>query len=295
MSRRVIKCYRTKFCACGCGRQFKEDSRYLRSFIHGHRTPEIREKIRQANLGTHPSLETREKNRQAHLGEKNYNFGKHHTPAAKEKMREVHRRSHLSEETRAKMRQAHLGTRPWNYGLTKETDLRVLRNAENTRKTTFQKFQDPVYKAYWMKAHWSRNAEIREGVLQKCMVGAKLACCHPNKFELRIHKFLETQFPGEFIYTGNRRIGKSGYNPDFVHIEEKLVILCNGIYWHITRDGLYDSLETREQLQNKESTPFISCGVSILIIWEDEKCWGRLAEKASQRIQCILSTIRKFS
>jgi len=32
----VVKCFRTKWCGCGCGGQFKEDSRYPQQFICGH-------------------------------------------------------------------------------------------------------------------------------------------------------------------------------------------------------------------------------------------------------------------
>jgi len=32
----IVKAFRTKWCACGCGGQFKEDSRYPKRFIYGH-------------------------------------------------------------------------------------------------------------------------------------------------------------------------------------------------------------------------------------------------------------------
>jgi len=35
-SRTIVKAFRTKWCRCGCGGQFKEDSRYPQQFIHGH-------------------------------------------------------------------------------------------------------------------------------------------------------------------------------------------------------------------------------------------------------------------
>lgn len=32
----IVKAYRNKFCECGCGNQFKFDSRYTQNYIHGH-------------------------------------------------------------------------------------------------------------------------------------------------------------------------------------------------------------------------------------------------------------------
>jgi len=51
-----IKAFRTKWCECGCGGQFKEDSRYPQRFIYGHngknlaRSKEVKQKLRRAGI-----------------------------------------------------------------------------------------------------------------------------------------------------------------------------------------------------------------------------------------------------
>lgn len=86
-------------------------------FKHGEET---KERMRQAQLGKHPSEESKEAMRQAHLGktlseehkanisesmtgEKHPFFGKHHTSEAKEAIRQAHLGRHHSEETKSQM------------------------------------------------------------------------------------------------------------------------------------------------------------------------------------------------
>ena len=177
---------------------------------------------------------------------------------------------------------------PWNKDLTKETDPRVAKNAEHTSKTMRQRYQDPDFKKRWLESHWSRNEEIREEVIQKCIKGFRTASCHPNKFESRIHKIFDSAFPNEFTYTGNKRFGKSGTNPDFVHKSGKLVVLCDGISWHLDKKDLEDTQEIRKQVLFDEAKLFIKNNLSVLLIWDDGETWI-LCTGELQPIQHIIS------
>jgi len=53
------------------------------------RPDDVKEKIRQAHLGTHPSEETRQKLSKANSGELNGFYGKHHSQESLNKMREI--------------------------------------------------------------------------------------------------------------------------------------------------------------------------------------------------------------
>ena len=92
------------FCECGCGGRVKK---YGHRFIHGHQ-----------RRGKHLSEETKQKLRENHTGNPSPMKGKHHTEEAKQKNRE-----------------AHLGKTTWNKGLTKDSDDRVNRSAENGGKS----------------------------------------------------------------------------------------------------------------------------------------------------------------
>jgi len=66
------------------------------------KTEEHKEKLRQSQLGRHPSLETREKRRQ-------FRLGKHHSIETLEKMRQSKLGRQFTLESKKRMRQAHLG------------------------------------------------------------------------------------------------------------------------------------------------------------------------------------------
>jgi len=218
-------------------------------------------------------------------GEQNGFYGRHHTKGTKKKLGDrlsgktyeeiygIEKANEIKKKQRKKRRPYNRKHPAWNKDLTKETDPRVAKNAEHTSKTLRQRYQDSDFKERWLESHWSRNKGIREEVIQKCIVGLRIASCHPNKFELRIYKILDNLFPDEFLYVGDKRFGKSGTNPDFVHKSGKLIVLCDGIYWHLNKKDLEDTQETRKQVLFNEAKLFIENGLSVLLIWDDGETW----------------------
>jgi very-short-patch-repair endonuclease len=160
--------------------------------------------------------------------------------------------------------------KPWNKGLKKETDVRVRKNALATKRTiTHLAKNDSTYIKNHLENHWSRKP-VRASTIEKCLVGFKEASKHPNKFEIKVEEILNTIFPSSFIYVGNKRLGRKGYNPDFISKKSKMVVLCNGCYWHLEKRGLDVTDKNKRIVEKIEAEPFISIGYKVMFIWDDE-------------------------
>jgi hypothetical protein len=92
----------------------------------------------------------------------------------------------------------------------------------------------------------------------------------PNKFETRCFGLLEILYPSKFKYVGDGSILINYKSPDYIWAEEKIVVLCNGIYWHCKRFGIEDTPENRIKIQNNESLPFQAAGYKVWFIWEEK-------------------------
>ena len=62
-------------------------------------------------------------------------------------------------------------------------------------------------------------------------------CQRPNKLETKCGLDLEEKFPSKFKYVGNGLSIINGKSPDYISEELKVVVLCNGLYWHLWRFG----------------------------------------------------------
>ena len=83
----------------------------------------------------------------------------------------------------------------------------------------------------------------------------------PNKVELALQHWLEVNYPNEWAYNGDGRLGfvLGGKVPDFVNINgKKAVIEVFGRYWHKV-----DEVE-------KKIAHYQQFGFDCIILWEDE-------------------------
>ena len=104
VGKHIVKAFRTKWCECDCGGQFREDSRYPQRFIRGHNA-----KSDNRMQGKHHTEEAKQKNREAHLGKFN------HKPDCNCGICKARRGEYK--------------------GLTKEIDRRVAKQAESLKQT----------------------------------------------------------------------------------------------------------------------------------------------------------------
>lgn len=93
----------------------------------------------------------------------------------------------------------------------------------------------------------------------------------PNKLELKFNEFLETNFSGEWKFTGNGSNRIQYYAPDFTGVNKKnKLIELNGCYWHnciMCHPGKNGNQNKRDKHRLKT---FEINGFKCLEVWEHE-------------------------
>jgi very-short-patch-repair endonuclease len=100
------------------------------------------------------------------------------------------------------------------------------------------------------------NPEYRDRIVR-----ATLAACRktPNKAEQKLARFLDNRFPGDWKFVGDGSFILNGYNPDFINVNgKKLIIEMWGDYWHHGEDPA------------DRAKVFEPYGFRTLVIWEHE-------------------------
>ena len=163
-------------------------------------------------------------------------------------------------EYRDKVGQSKKGCIPW------DKDVKIDRE-KYPKMGHFQKHTD-VSKRKMSEHHWSKRyperyeKEIIRGVLLK--VGK-----HPNELEKKCFSLLEKLNPGEFEYCGSGQFLINGKSPDFKSKYRKVVVLCNGVWWHLGKFGLKVNEENKRVIEFNESRPFVDAGYEVWFYWED--------------------------
>ena len=129
------------------------------------------------------------------------------------------------------------GNIPWNKGLTKKTDVRVKKYAENNskrqkgrRNSPATEFKKGRYLGFGFqkgnKAHLGhKHSEETKGKCRKARLKQKFG--NISKAELKVRKYLEDRgiaFMVQYVYP----LGIA----DFYLPEQNLIIQCYGTYWH---------------------------------------------------------------
>ena len=248
-------------CSCGCGQQFKVLETSPKKLVNGHHTPKnislmknrckerhelIRHKTYEEIYGIDIAKEIKEKRSKSMLG-KNSKYGletrycecgcgKSFIVKTNSPKRFVH--GHVARTVDS-----------WKIGLKKM----ILLAKKKKGKT---------YEGMYGKKEAKRRKEIW---LRKVL--AKV-CCRPNNFEKKCGEKLSELFSDNFKYCGDGSILINGKSPDFISEKLQIVVLCNGLYWHLGKFGLKDTLENRIKAELRESSPFIKVGYEVWFIWE---------------------------
>ena len=168
--------------------------------------------------------------------------GKHHTKETMEKVVNSENFKKGLIKTHKILREKYSSGRLviWNKGLTKETDERVRKYCDS----------------------FMRNIDVNvKKILSKVQE-------KPNNLEKRCGEDLERRFPGKFVYSGNGSVMINGRSPDYISEELNVVVLCNGIYWHLWIRKLEDIPENRQMIELKESEPYRKAGYEVWFYWE---------------------------
>lgn len=193
----------------------------------------------------------------------------------------------LSLESRAKLSQSMIGNRNWE---SRDPNERVI-SKEGRKKM-----------AHWLGKGSSNKGTLyvpRENRLCKCGCGLTFVCKvnsgkqfltyghvvkttqhlqnvlkaigqSPNKFERDVRDLLNKRFPNRFKFVGDGKMIIGGKSPDFVDINNKIVIQCNGIYWHLMRFDIKVCRKNKKLKEREESIPFKRAGYKVHFIWEDD-------------------------
>jgi very-short-patch-repair endonuclease/endogenous inhibitor of DNA gyrase (YacG/DUF329 family) len=140
--------------------------------------------------------------------------------------------------------------------------------------------------------HWASMTPLEksEWLRTTCRSGNK-----KTRPEILMEEILDTNFPGEWKYTGDGSFFIEGYHPDFVCNDGKKIIEVYGGYWHadpkMYSDGdvVHDN-KTAKQIWNdnqKRIDTFKQYGYSTLIFWDRE-----IYKEQDQVIQTIKATTR---
>lgn len=193
------------------------------------RTEEHKAKISQAHIGMKLSLETRRKISENKKGNKNC-LGRKPSENVKRKISQslighsFYGLRHYPEVIKEKIRQKSLG--------------RIISKEQRIKQSLAQ------------KRNWALLS--REEAIDRIRKSTR----RPNYAEQKFYKFLDSNFPNEWIYNGNADLIIGGKVPDFVNINgRKCLIELFGDYWHKP-----DEIEERIHY-------FCQYGYSTLIIW----------------------------
>lgn len=148
------------------------------------------------------------------------------------------------------------GNVPWNKGVRGYmTTRRGMKHSQESKKKMSEH-------------HWSKR--YRDKFIERVVRGSLLKVGkHPNGFEKRCGIKLEEMFPDRFRYVGNGSVMINGHSPDFIDEKNKVVILCNGWYWHLVKFGYERNELYRRIVEWVESEPFREAGYEVWFIWED--------------------------
>jgi hypothetical protein len=92
----------------------------------------------------------------------------------------------------------------------------------------------------------------------------------PNKFETVCGERLNNIFNNKFKYVGDRSLLINNKSPDFISDRLNMVVLCNGIYWHLLRKKLDNTAVVKEKIEFEEAKPFLNKNYDVMFIWEDD-------------------------
>lgn len=189
--------------------------------LKGHSvSPETREKLREIQLGRKRSLETREKISKALLGNKRH-LGKHHSNETKEKLSSWIRTEEIKNKIGQKSRER------WEDKDYRERMIIAHTGKKQTEESNRKRSEKLKGHAHWGgmsgKKHSSETKEKMKDSASKRRIHAKETYLEKNVRE--ILEELNFSFVQEKYFKGIGAV-------DFYLEDYRLVIECDGEYWH---------------------------------------------------------------
>lgn len=222
------------------------------------RSEETRAKLSRVNMGKRLSKEHRIKLSLAHIG-------KPRSEDTKAKISLAHTGKHLSEVTKTKISLGGKGNRnALGCHRTKAQKAKLSRDRTGVNNPWYGKCLSKETKTKMSKAHrllW-QDSEWKTAKIKSLRSTCHI---HPNKPETALLALLESAYPNEWAFVGDGSLIIDGFNPDFVNVNgKKLIVEMFGEYWH----GEGKQLNRRSDEERVRA--YASLGYSTLIVWGSE-------------------------
>jgi len=106
---------------------------------------------------------------------------------------------------------------------------------------------------------------------RECLRTGRLHPKKPTIFEQRIHDFLGSEFPGQWVYTGNGDLWINRQNPDFVHSDKKIVLEAQGCWWHNCK-SCYPNMIDHPNVNPPivRAANYAALGYQAIFVWEHD-------------------------
>jgi len=214
---------------------------------------ETRQKLSEANTGHKVSDETREK---MSTSSRKY-WDSEEGELARQRIGEYHTEKIVSEETRERMS--------------------ISSSNRPTRSDETRKRQSESIRSYWKSP---------EGIKQKIKMAEEQSTpeyrkkLNYNQSEQAIDLILQTNFPGEYKYSGEEGESIGTKKPDFLHTSKPKIIEFFGDHWH--KNYEVPILEHY----------YAGLGYSLLVIWSHDL---RAANKDAQKLYELVKQIKEFT
>lgn len=248
-----------------------------------HHTEEAKLKISIGNTGKIRSKEVIDRLRQLSIGrkypiDKYPHFGlrgKHLSEETKLKISLGNMGKKLSEETKKKLSEVLKGRIPWNKGKGGKYHIHSEEYKQNMSKRVSGK-GNPMYgthrrgeKCPTYGMHHSEETKEKVGrasrermrnpkYVEKLLKNLRLRPTKPEKKLIGIIQ--ENNFPFKYVGDGSKVILR--FNPDFICEERKLILECNGDYWHSIPKAI-----KKDEIKLKT---YSELGYKTLIVWQNE-------------------------
>jgi G:T-mismatch repair DNA endonuclease (very short patch repair protein) len=199
------------------------------------------------------------------VGNKNPFYGHTHTEESKSLIGKASSERTHTEETIIKISEALKGIQRSEDYCNKMSKVQMGHDvSEETKKKIGDK-----QKLFWGRVDRSTD-EFIDRFKRQIQNTIKAVCERPNKFEQNCQKALELEWPEKFRYVGDGNVLINFKSPDFINEEDKVVVLCHGVYWHLIKDGFENTPENKKLIESKDSEPFERVGYKVIVLWEDE-------------------------
>jgi G:T-mismatch repair DNA endonuclease (very short patch repair protein) len=200
------------------------------------------------------------------VGDKNPFYGHSHTEETKKTIGKASSERIHTEETKQKIADSLRGIQRSEEYCENMSKVQMGHEISDETKKKIGEQTSLAYKT------WRESNIDTYNDFQKRKIKATLAkvCERPNKFEQNCQKALELEWPGKFKYVGDGSVLINFKSPDFINEEDKVIVLCHGIYWHLIKDGYENNIENKKLIENKDSEPFEKVGYKVIVLWEDE-------------------------